>query len=91
MQFAKELEQGPSPSSKTPKTPDANGSDKKDEATKGTLGVKVVQGVTIDDRKLGTGPAAKKGQTVSMRYIGKLQSNGLQFDGPSRSLPAGAR
>ena len=82
VQFAKDLEQGPSGTSKD----DKDGKDDKndrDGKTKGTLGVKVVQGVTIDDKKSGSGPAAKKGNTVSMRYIGKLKSNGLQFDGES--------
>ena len=67
VQFAKELEQGPT------------GSTSK-EAEKKT--VRVVQGVTIDDRKIGTGRAVKNGDTVGMRYIGKLQ-NGKQFDGES--------
>ena len=35
---------------------------------------------TIDDKKLGKGPAAKKGSKIEMRYIGKLK-NGKQFDG----------
>ena len=82
VQFAKNLEQGPTPSA-TPPTK----SDKKPEAKatdgKATIGVKEVQGVTIDDRKLGTGPAAKKGSKVEMRYIGKLE-NGKVFDGKQK-------
>jgi FK506-binding nuclear protein len=82
VQFAKNLEQGPTPSA-TPPTK----SDKKPEAKstdgKAPLGVKEVQGVIIDDRKLGTGPAAKKGNRVEMRYIGKLE-NGKIFDGKQR-------
>ena len=50
------------------------------EKTTGTLGVKEVQGVKIDDKKLGKGPTAKPGNTVSMRYIGKLE-DGKVFDG----------
>lgn len=66
VQFAKELEQGPTgPASK--------------EAEKKSS-VRVVQGITIDDRKVGAGRTVKKGDTVGMRYIGKLQ-NGKQFDG----------
>ena len=65
VQFAKELEQGPT------------GSASKDAEKKS---VRVVQGVTVDDRKIGTGRSAKNGDTVGMRYIGKLQ-NGKQFDG----------
>jgi FK506-binding nuclear protein len=73
VQFAKNLEQGPTPSNQNKKA--------SDKAT-GTLGVKEVQGVKIDDKKLGTGQAAKNGNTISMRYIGKLE-NGKVFDGKS--------
>jgi FK506-binding nuclear protein len=66
VQFAKELEQGPT------------GSAKQTEK-KAAGGVKVVQGVTIDDRKPGTGRTVKSGDKVGMRYIGKLQ-NGKVFD-----------
>jgi FK506-binding nuclear protein len=69
VQFAKNLEQGPTPSTQ----------DKHTNNSTGTLGVKEVQGVTIDDRKLGKGSTAKSGNTVSMRYIGKLD-NGKVFD-----------
>lgn len=75
VQFAKELEQGPT------------GPAGKDEKKS----VRVVQGVTIDDRKIGAGRNVKNGDTVGMRYIGKLQ-NGKQFDGefplacPSRKV-----
>jgi FK506-binding nuclear protein len=62
VQFAKNLEQGPTGSAKP------------------AVGVKVIQGVTVDDRKIGNGRTAKKGDTVGVRYIGKLQ-NGQQFDG----------
>ncbi|KAI6795312.1 hypothetical protein KC331_g12982, partial [Hortaea werneckii] len=71
--FAKELEQGPTPN--------------KDEKAKGALGVKVVQGVTIDDKKLGTGPAAKSGDRVAMRYIGKLQKDNKVFDSNKKGKP----
>jgi FK506-binding nuclear protein len=63
VQFAKNLEQGPSGSAQT----------------KTSVGVKVVQGVTIDDRTIGKGRTVKNGDTVGVRYIGKLQ-NGTQFD-----------
>lgn len=83
VQFAKNLEQGPSGPAASEKTkPTTNGTEqKKDgEKEKATLGPKTVQGVKIDDKKLGTGPAATKGKKVSMRYIGKLQ-DGKVFDG----------
>lgn len=88
VQFAKNLEQGPSgakqepkPNAKAEARADAKSDSKKDgEKQKATLGPKKVQGVTIDDRKVGKGPAAKKGNKVGMRYIGKLQ-DGKVFDG----------
>lgn len=84
VQFAKNLEQGPSgvkQETKSEAKADAKSDSKKDgEKQKATLGPKKVQGVIIDDRKLGKGPAAKKGNKVGMRYIGKLQ-DGKVFDG----------
>lgn len=81
VQFAKDLEQGPSNGAKQETKPDAKSDSKKDgEKQKANVGPKKVQGVTIDDRKLGKGPAAKKGNKVGMRYIGKLQ-DGKVFDG----------
>ncbi|KAI2470006.1 hypothetical protein F4781DRAFT_391958 [Annulohypoxylon bovei var. microspora] len=73
VQFAKNLEQGPTGSAAA--------------AEKGaSLGVKVVQGVTVDDRKLGSGRVAKKGNKVEVRYIGKLQ-NGKVFDANKKGKP----
>jgi len=43
-------------------------------------------GVIIQDPKVGTGPAAKKGNTVRMRYIGKL-TNGKEFDKNTSGKP----
>ncbi|KAF7531493.1 hypothetical protein G7054_g8843 [Neopestalotiopsis clavispora] len=73
VQFAKNLEQGPT-------GPAAN-------AEKGAApGVKVVQGVTIDDRKIGKGRPAKNGNKVGVRYIGKLQ-DGKVFDSNKKGKP----
>uniref|UniRef100_A0A093VTH3 FK506-binding protein n=1 Tax=Talaromyces marneffei PM1 TaxID=1077442 RepID=A0A093VTH3_TALMA len=47
---------------------------------------KEVQGVKIDDKKLGKGPAAKNGNTVAMRYIGKLE-DGKVFDSNKKGKP----
>lgn len=80
VQFAKNLEQGPTGSAEKSKpTESALGNGAK-------LGVKKVQGVTIDDKKLGKGPNAKKGNTVSMRYIGKLL-DGQVFDANKSGKP----
>lgn len=55
----------------------SEGKDKKDSK----LGAKktIAGGVVIQDAKVGTGPMAKKGNTVRMRYVGKL-TNGKEFD-----------
>lgn len=68
VQFAKDLEQGP-----TGSTPE------KAASRKATDGVKVVNGVKIEDKKIGEGPAAKAHHRVEMRYIGKLD-DGKVFD-----------
>ena len=78
VQFAKNLEQGPTSSPSTVKG-EVNGA-MKTESQNSSLGVKVIQGVKIDDRKLGEGRGAKKGDKLGMRYIGKL-SDGKVFDG----------
>jgi FK506-binding nuclear protein len=74
VQFAKNLELGPLSSLQDKKPAAENSAD--------TLGVKDVQGVKLDDKKLGKGPVAKNGNTVSLRYIGKLE-DGKVFDGKS--------
>lgn len=74
VQFAKNLEQGPTPSGQ-----DKKPAEKPADKPTGTLGVKEINGVKIDDKKLGKGPAAKAGNTVAMRYIGKLE-DGKVFD-----------
>ena len=75
VQFAKNLEQGPTGSAEKAKTADSK-----------ATGVKVVSGVTVDDRKLGAGRTAKNGDKVSMRYIGKL-NNGKVFDSNKKGTP----
>ncbi|KAK5124495.1 hypothetical protein LTR85_001712 [Meristemomyces frigidus] len=80
--FAKNLEQGP-----TPTTTHAKDGAADKEKPKATSGVKVVQGVTIDDKKIGTGPAAKSGDRVGMRYIGKLQKDNKVFDSNKKGKP----
>ncbi|KAK4160912.1 hypothetical protein QBC43DRAFT_292369 [Cladorrhinum sp. PSN259] len=82
VQFAKNLEQGPTGPAKD-NLPKAT--DKKTPA-KPAVGVRTVQGVTIDDRKLGTGRTVKSGDRVGMRYIGKLQ-NGKVFDSNKKGAP----
>lgn len=90
VQFAKNLEQGPASSPDTVRTDskDKTKTDSKKEEgkPKASLGVKTVQGVKIDDKKLGSGPAAKKGSRVGMRYIGKLK-DGKVFDSNKKGKP----
>lgn len=76
VQFAKNLEQGPTGPAK----------DKAGKSDKAAPSVKVVNGVTIDDRKIGTGRTVKNGDKVGMRYIGKLQ-NGKVFDSNKKGAP----
>ncbi|KAL2888845.1 FK506-binding protein 4 [Ceratocystis lukuohia] len=80
VQFAKQLEQGPTPSEKKVDAKPAA------PAKAAAPSKRVVQGVTVDDRKVGAGRAAKKGDTVGMRYIGKLD-NGKVFDANKKGKP----
>ncbi|KUJ22461.1 uncharacterized protein LY89DRAFT_607061 [Mollisia scopiformis] len=82
VQFAKNLEQGPTGSAEKAKSTDTA----KASAAKPATGVKVVQGVKIDDKKLGSGPACKNGQRVGLRYIGKLEA-GKVFDSNKKGKP----
>ncbi|KAL8715676.1 MAG: hypothetical protein Q9225_006322 [Loekoesia sp. 1 TL-2023] len=110
VQFAKNLEQGPSSSTKDSQADVKEGAkeSKKElkkeakkevktepeaetkmngESPKASLGPKTLQGgVKIDDKKLGKGPACKKGNKVGMRYIGKLQ-DGKVFDANKKGAP----
>ncbi|KAF4581157.1 FK506-binding protein 4 [Ophiocordyceps camponoti-floridani] len=74
VQFAKNLEQGPA------------GDKGKQGGKDAKLTKSVVQGVTIDDRVVGKGRTVKNGDTVGVRYIGKL-ANGNQFDANKRGNP----
>jgi len=48
--------------------------------------LRTVQGIVIDERKAGTGPAAKKNSRLEMRYIGKLE-DGKVFDANKSGKP----
>ncbi|KAH8828502.1 hypothetical protein DL96DRAFT_1183263 [Flagelloscypha sp. PMI_526] len=48
--------------------------------------VKQPSGLVYTDAKVGTGDKAKKGDTLSMRYIGKLE-NGKEFDSNTKGKP----
>lgn len=70
VQFAKNLEQGPTPSQQDKKGKDGQAA---------APAVREVKGVKTEDKKVGNGREAKAGDNVSMRYIGKLDS-GKVFD-----------
>jgi FK506-binding nuclear protein len=83
VQFAKNLEQGPTGSAADTKKDttkkEAQKETSNDSKAKSALGVKMVKGVKVDDKKIGSGPAAKNGDKLGMRYIGKL-TDGKVFD-----------
>jgi len=62
----------------------SDGTEKKE--TKASIEKTIAGGVVIEDAKTGTGPQAKKGNTVRMRYIGKL-TNGKVFDKNTTGKP----
>jgi FK506-binding nuclear protein len=78
VQFSKNLEMGPTGSPRV--------DEKKEAAKPAAKGPRNVSGVTVDDKKEGKGKAAKKGDRVEMRYIGKLK-NGKVFDSNKKGKP----
>ncbi|RMZ83294.1 hypothetical protein DV738_g1346, partial [Chaetothyriales sp. CBS 135597] len=78
VQFDKNLVKGPSSN--------GDGKPAAGAATK-SVSVREVNGVTVDDRKIGNGPAAKKGSKLEMRYIGKLESTSAVFDSNKSGKP----
>ena len=76
VKFKKDLEEGPTKKEKAE-------SKKADKTPKRRT---LEGGVVIEDRTVGDGPAAKKGDRVGMRYIGKLK-NGKVFDKNTSGKP----
>ncbi|KAJ5641089.1 hypothetical protein N7528_000714 [Penicillium herquei] len=62
MQFSKNIDQFPTPS---------------DGKTICTLSIGEVCGVTVDDKKRGSGVAAESGNTVAMHCIGMLKASSV--------------
>ncbi|KAI5846752.1 FK506-binding protein [Tricharina praecox] len=96
VQFAKPIEQGPTNGKKdakqtpekpaTKQTPEKKVAEKKPEAAAPTT--RVVQGITVEDKTVGTGAVCKKGNKLGMRYIGKLNDkNGKVFDKNTQGKP----
>lgn len=74
---------------KAEKAKKADKKDKKDKKEKEKTGGKEQElsgGIKIVDAKVGDGPKAKNGDSLSMRYIGKLQ-NGKVFDSNKNGTP----
>jgi len=68
-------------------TPAEGKKQKKEKAGKPTAeSHELPGGLKVKDAKVGSGKAAKKGNTVSVRYIGKLE-NGKVFDQNTKSKP----
>ncbi|KAF3919727.1 hypothetical protein ABW20_dc0107238 [Dactylellina cionopaga] len=85
VQFASQLEQGPTPNgNKSPA--DKSKAEKEEKPATQSSKVRTVDGVKIEDHKVGSGPEAKKGKKVSMRYIGKL-TDGKVFDSNKKGKP----
>ncbi len=64
---------------------DSDGDDKGEPAIAGKPEVTVPEGpapteLQVEDLKVGEGPAAKKGDTVSVNYVGVLYDGGEEFD-----------
>ena len=68
------------------KTEEKGKKEKKEKADKKPETKTIQGGVQLTDHKVGNGPKAKSGDTVSMRYIGKLQ-NGKIFDQSTKGKP----
>ena len=85
VQFDKKLEKGPTPSIGDKKEPakSAMSPQVKPEIKKATL----ANGVVIQDHKVGSGPKAKNGSKLGIRYIGKLVKNGKEFDQNKKGPP----
>jgi FK506-binding nuclear protein len=47
----------------------------------------LANGIVIEDHKIGTGPKAKNGTKLGIRYIGKLSKNGKEFDKNTKGKP----
>ncbi|KAJ3791020.1 hypothetical protein GGU10DRAFT_338461 [Lentinula aff. detonsa] len=84
---AEKKTEGKKEEEKKKKTDSQKGESKNDKEDKTKLKEKELpSGLKIKDAKIGTGPMAKKGQMISMRYIGKLP-NGKVFDSNTKGKP----
>ncbi|GLB37533.1 putative peptidylprolyl isomerase [Lyophyllum shimeji] len=83
----KENEEGASKEKGSTSQEKESAAKEKDGASKAkSVEREIAGGIKIYDAKIGTGPMAKKGNTVRMRYIGKL-TNGKVFDKNTKGKP----
>lgn len=64
--------------------------EKKEEKSAPLSKADLPKGLAVEDKKVGTGKAAKKGDTVSMRYIGKFPDSNKVFDSNTKGKPVSA-
>ena len=89
VKFAPKLEQGPTAgSNETPATAKPALSPKSKPETKTEKKkITLANGVVVEEHKAGSGPKAKNGTKLAIRYIGKLVKNGKEFDKNTKGKP----
>lgn len=88
VQFDPKLEKGPTPSTGDAKAPAKSALSPAVKAeTAKPKKVTLANGVVVEEHKVGTGPKAKNGSKLGIRYIGKLAKNGKEFDKNTKGTP----
>ncbi|KAI0718977.1 hypothetical protein C8T65DRAFT_637625 [Cerioporus squamosus] len=82
-----EAVEAPSPEKSEKKGEEKGKKEKKEKGDKAKVEAKTLAGgVQVEDHKAGSGPAAKRGNHVTVRYVGKL-TNGKVFDKNTSGKP----
>lgn len=90
VQFAANLEQGPTggqTETKTPPKPALAATTKAEAKSEKKKTITLASGVTVEEHKVGNGPKAKTGMKLGVRYIGKLVKGGKEFDKNTKGKP----
>jgi FK506-binding nuclear protein len=87
VQFSSKLEQGPTAGASDVKVPAKSALSPKPEAKPEKKKITLANGVTIEEHKVGSGPKAKTGTKLGIRYIGKLVKGGKEFDKNTKGKP----
>jgi FK506-binding nuclear protein len=85
VQFAPNLEQGPTGGTTTDPKAIKSALSPSQKGDKKTFALE--HGVIVDEHKTGSGPKAKSGTKLGIRYIGKLAKNGVIFDKNTKGAP----